>query len=79
MISQCIQYGMRTIYERFHQTNHSSGGAASVGLRRLASGTCGQIEAPCRRFGAGIQRNCAGADIKQSLVRRATRFACYGP
>eukprot|EP00965_Chrysotila_dentata_P243972 6205713-Pleurochrysis_carterae.AAC.4 len=63
MISQFIQYRMRTIYERFRHTNRWHGGAASVAPRRLASGTCGQIEAPCGRFGAGIQRNCAGSAI----------------
>eukprot|EP00965_Chrysotila_dentata_P032991 1098898-Pleurochrysis_carterae.AAC.1 len=30
---------------------------------RLASGACGQIEALCGRFGAGMQRACAGAAI----------------
>eukprot|EP00965_Chrysotila_dentata_P205141 6182773-Pleurochrysis_carterae.AAC.1 len=63
MISQFIQHRMRTIYERLRDTNRRYGGAASVTLRRLASGACGEIETPCGRFGAGIQRKCAGAAI----------------
>eukprot|EP00965_Chrysotila_dentata_P227256 6195888-Pleurochrysis_carterae.AAC.1 len=46
---------MRTIYERLRHTNRRYGGAVSVGLRRLAVGACGQIEASCGRFGAGVQ------------------------
>eukprot|EP00965_Chrysotila_dentata_P034880 1161219-Pleurochrysis_carterae.AAC.4 len=63
MMSQFIQYRMCTIYERLRHTRRRYGGAASVVLRRLANGASGQIEAPCGRFGAGIQRNCAGAAI----------------
>eukprot|EP00965_Chrysotila_dentata_P240495 6203748-Pleurochrysis_carterae.AAC.9 len=58
-----IQHRMRTIYKRLRHTNCRYGGAASLALRRLASGACGQTEAPCGRFGAGIQRNCVGAAI----------------
>eukprot|EP00965_Chrysotila_dentata_P173709 5734615-Pleurochrysis_carterae.AAC.1 len=80
MISQFIQYRMRTIYERPRHTNRRYGGAASGALRRLASGACGQIEALYGRFGADMQRNCArGSHLSQSLVRRAPRFACHGP
>ena len=68
MMSQFIQYRMRTIYERLRRTNRRYGGAASVALRRLASGACGQIEALCGRFGAGMQRNCAGAAILAEVV-----------
>eukprot|EP00965_Chrysotila_dentata_P184378 6086788-Pleurochrysis_carterae.AAC.1 len=63
MISQFIQYRMRTTYKRLRHTNPRYGGAASVALRRLASGECGQIEAQCGSFGADIQQNCAGAAI----------------
>eukprot|EP00965_Chrysotila_dentata_P139899 4624816-Pleurochrysis_carterae.AAC.1 len=43
-----IQYRMRAIYERLGHTNRKYGGAASVALRRLASGgACGQTEALC--------------------------------
>eukprot|EP00965_Chrysotila_dentata_P142745 4718297-Pleurochrysis_carterae.AAC.1 len=54
---------MRTIYERLRHTNRRYGGAASVALRRLASGACGQLEALCGRFGAGMQKTFAGAAI----------------
>eukprot|EP00965_Chrysotila_dentata_P144197 4762315-Pleurochrysis_carterae.AAC.1 len=48
---------MRTIYERLGQTNRRYGGAASVALRRLASGACGQIKA---LIAAGSALACNG-------------------
>eukprot|EP00965_Chrysotila_dentata_P242298 6204792-Pleurochrysis_carterae.AAC.3 len=43
-----------------HTNTPGMASPASVALSRLASGACGQIEAPCGRFGAGIQLHCAG-------------------
>eukprot|EP00965_Chrysotila_dentata_P093309 3082460-Pleurochrysis_carterae.AAC.1 len=77
---QFIQYRMRTIYKCLRHKNRRYGGAASVALRRLASGACGQLEAPCGRLGAGIQRNCAGAAIlDKALLDERPASLAMGP
>eukprot|EP00965_Chrysotila_dentata_P261967 6214426-Pleurochrysis_carterae.AAC.1 len=55
LISQFIQYRMRTSYERLCHTNSRYGGAASVALRRVARGPDSWNHAArLRKIGGGI-------------------------
>eukprot|EP00965_Chrysotila_dentata_P158401 5232017-Pleurochrysis_carterae.AAC.2 len=77
-----IQYFISTSYEHLRHTKRRYGGAASVVLRRLASAQWrvrsdrGAVRKVRRRHPAEL---CRGIHLSQSLVRRAPRFACYGP